>query len=162
RWGAGGPVPRRRRLATADSMSQRFAALLLLTACESVGPAPQLDAFAHALVCDLPGKSFDVHGQNLQKAHIELLRVRTVVDVPVSESPTTPPSHLVGDSLHVDLDGYAEGVYDVTAVSGPYRWTTMSGLAILPPPSIGMETSGFCNAQSAQTLTVHGSGFVVL
>jgi hypothetical protein len=160
---SGSAQPRRRRLASLRSARPtRLLALLLIAGCDSGGPAPQLDAFARALVCDLPGASFDVHGTNLGRAHIELQRVETAVGVAVSEPPLTPPSALMGDYLHVELDGAPQGAYDVTAVAGVERWTSMRGLGILPPPSVAVETpSGLCNAQAAQTLTVHGSGFVV-
>src|SRR5256885_11300159 len=117
--------------------------VLLLAGCNSGSQVPQLDVFARALVCDLPGDSFDVHGVNLQHAHIEILRVETAVGVAVSEPPLTPPSALMGDYLHVQLDGAPQGVYDVTAVDGQnseLRWTSRRGLGIVPPPSVALET----------------------
>jgi hypothetical protein len=136
----------------------------LLAGCQSNNSAaPTLDVFARTLVCKVPGASVDIRGHNLEGAHLEILRRETVVGVPVTEQPLTPTTTFQNDTWHVNLDGVEEGAYDVSAVKGVERWTTMHGLGILPPPSVTTEEpTGLCNAQAAQTLTVRGSGFVVV
>ncbi len=146
----------------------RLAPLLMmleLCACSGPGPTPELDALARALVCNVPGAAFDLNGQNLGQAHVQITRTETVVGVSVDEPPLTPRFTRGDDSLHVTLDGSnaQPGDYDVSAVSGGGKWTITHGLALLPPPSVTTETpTGLCNAQSAQTLTVDGDGFFVI
>src|SRR5262245_35499494 len=102
----------------------RVGAILLLAACQSGsnGAGPRLDDSMRTLVCNVAGDSFDVHGQNLDGASIELQRVETIVGVAVDEPPLTPTSQLMNGYLHVPLDGAPEGAYDVTAVKGLERW----------------------------------------
>jgi hypothetical protein len=141
---------------------RRLVPLLFLVACQGPGPSPSLDTIERALVCNVPGAAFDVHGMDLSRAHIQLQRQETVVGVTVSEDPFNPPSSHSGSALHISLDGTGAqpGAYDVTAISPGGQWTVKRGLALLQPPSVTSEMpSGLCDAQAAQTLVISGDGF---
>jgi hypothetical protein len=145
-------------------MKRLIAYTLLIVACDDgQGPTPQLDQIARTLVCNAPGGKFDLHGKNLDKAHVELQRVATPVEVAVSDPVSLPTFTHDGDTLHVSVDGLQNGVFDVTAVDGAERWNVPRSLAVLQPPTVtAIAPAGLCDAQAAQTIFIHGDGFYVV
>lgn len=134
-----------------------------MVACEDQGPTPQLDQIARTLVCNVPGGTFDLHGAHLDKAHVELQRVATPVEVAVSDPVSQPTFKRDGDTLHVSVDGLQNGIFDVTAVAGPERWNVPRSLAVLQRPMVSaIAPTGLCDSQQKQSLTIHGDGFYVV